>query len=811
MQSELIQAARRLYRSPGFSLTAALSLALGLGAATAAFSVIDAVRFRALPFRDGHRLVIVSETSGDRAAPCAGGCEVGYETFANVLQTHSFTTVDLVAGYTSGAKALTLGTEPIVILGGVATQSLFTMLGTEPEMGRVFTALDDRLGVELVTVISHDLWVNHLGRDPKILGRSIKLSDSRYTVIGVMPAGFRHEVNSLFWLPAVPTLDPSTKPSIRTLTVVARLMSGATVEQFRAELGAIDPAALRGARPPTAPPVRLDALPLRDRYAAATQSHDLIFAAVMACILLIAAANVANLTLVRALHQRREFAVRSALGAGAGHLTRQLMAEQLLLVAGATVAGVVFARWLLGVLAGVDVLQSLRPAGMDYQIDARVLGFAVAVVALFVVGLSAVPARLARQLDLHGFLRQSGSQLAGGRVGTLLQRSFVVAQVSGAVVLAVSAGLLAKTVIRLGQVDLGFDASHVVEALPSFPHPWRAKEKFVPVTEQIARDLAALPGVAAIGVRAVAPLGPRGTVPQLTLEGSATPLAPALVPPSGWAVDTGYFRTVGVGLVRGRGFGSEDTEASPTSIIVNEWAARRWWPSQDPLGKVIQVDTAPGLPVRLAVVGVIRDNKAAQPNLLLASEGPELYRPLTQAPSAFPTFLIRAGGGTAPLLKPIRETLARLVPDRPLNATTMTTRVDQQLAGVRANAYQVLGFAAVGLALAVLGVYGVLAFSVGQRTQEIGIRGALGAGAGRIRRMVLRDTAMLAAAGLAIGLPLAAAAARWLSDLLHGTSPTDPAVLGAVAVVTMVAALLAGYLPARRAARADPLVALRSD
>ena len=438
-------------------------------------------------------------------------------------------------------------------------------------------------------------------------------------------------------------------------------------------------------------------------------------------------------------------------------------------------------------------------------------GFAVAVAALFVVGLSAVPARLARRLDLHGFLRQNGSPLAGGRVGTLLQRSFVVAQVSGAVVLAVSAGLLAKTVIRLGPVDLGFDASHVVEASPSFPHPWRVKEKFVPVTEQIARDLAALPGVAAIGVRAVAPLGPRGTVPQLTLEGSATPLAAALVPPSGWAVDTGYFRTVGVGLVRGRGFGSEDTEASPTSIIVNEWAARRWWPSQDPLGKVIQVDTAPGLPVRLAVVGVIRDNKAAQPNLLLASEGPELYRPLTQAPSAFPTFLIRAGGGTAPLLKPIRETLARLVPDRPRNATTMTTRVDQQLAGVRANAYQVFGFAAVGLALAVLGVYGVLAFSVGQRTQEIGIRGALGAGAGRIQRMVLRDTAMLAAAGLAIGLPLAAAAARWLGDLLHGTSATDPAVLGAVAVVAMVAALLAGYLPARRAARADPLVALRSD
>jgi len=811
MLIELRQAVRRLRRSPGFSLTAIVSLALGLGTGAAAFSVVDAVRFRALPFKDGDRLVVVSESSTDRVAGCLGGCDVGYETFATVLKTHPFTTVDLVAGYTSGAKALNLGTEPIVVLGGVASQSLFTMLGTEPEMGRVFTAEDDRLGVELVTVISHDLWVNHLGRDPGVLGRSIKLSDSRYTVIGVMPAGFNHEVSSLFWLPAVPTLDPSTKPSIRALTVVARLRPGATVAQFGAELAAIDPAALRGSRPPAAPPVRLEALPLRSRYVAATESHDLIFAAVVACIILIAAANLANMTLVRALHQQREFAIRSALGADHRRLTRQLMAEQLIVVAVATAAGLVFAGWLLGVLATVEALQSLRPAGMIYRIDGRTIGFAVALAVVFVTGLGLVPARLARRTDLQKLLRQGGAQLPGGRLGIRVQRVFVVAQVSAAVVLAVGAGLLAKTVLRLGRLDLGFDAASVIEGSPSFPHPWRVKEKFVPVTGQIARDLAALPGAAAVGIRAAAPLGPRGAAPQLTLDGSATPLPAALVPPAGWAVDTGYFRAVGVTLAAGRGFGREDTEASPPAVIINEWAARRWWPGQAALGRFVQVDTAPGLPLRLEVVGVVRDNKAAEPNLLLSSDGPELYRPLAQAPSAFPTFLVRARGPTAPLLKPIRETLARLVPDRPLTATPMTARIDQQLAGVRTNAYQVLGFALVGLALAGLGVYGVLAFAVGRRTQEIGIRGALGAGAGQIRRMVLRDTAVLAGTGVAIGLPLAAVAARSLGGLLHGTDPADPAVMAGVGAVALAAALAAGSIPARRATQVDPLVALRSD
>ncbi len=815
MLDDLRFAARRLARSPGFALTAALSLALGIGAGAAAFSVIDAVRFRALPFQHGDRLVVLGEAAADRkgagaATVCRGGCEVSYETFANVLKTFPFRTVDIVAGFTSGLKALNLGGEPIPVLGGVVSQNLFTMLGVEPQLGRVFRPEDDALGVELVTVISHDLWVNHLGRDPAILGKVIKLSDSRYTVIGVMPEGFKHEVTSMFWLPSVPTLDPSTRPSIRSLTVVARLRPDATVEQFQAELQSLDPSVLQGARQGNAAPITLSAAPLRDRYTSATQSHDLIFAAVVVCVVLIAAANLANMILVRSLNQRREFAVRSALGAGTGQLIRQLLSEQILLVAVATIVGLAFGSWLLGVLENVEVLQSLRPAGMDYRIDARAVAFSVGLAALLALGLSLVPARMTSRRDLQSTLRLGGSHPAAG--GSLAQRGFVVTQLAVAVVLAVCGGLMAKTVARLSSLDLGFTSGSLVEGSPSFPHPWRVKEKYLPVTRQITAELVTIPGVASVGIRATVPLAPRGAAgPQIALAQDASPLAAALVPRAGTAVDTGYFRTIGVALARGRDFGSEDGEYAPPVAIVNEWAAARWWPGRDPIGQVIQIDTAPGAPLRLEIVGVVRNNKAAQPNLLLAEDGPELYRPLDQAPSAFPTFVIRAQGAPGPLLKPIKEVLVRLVPDRPLSATAVVDQVNRQLAGVRVNAYQILGFALVGLMLALIGVYGVLSYVVGTRTREIGIRGALGAEGGAIRGMILRDTALLAVAGLGIGIPAAGFAARLLTSLLHGTSPTDPAVLATVAVVVVAVALAAGYLPARRAARVDPLVALRTD
>ena len=274
----LLQAFRSLTRTPGFTLTAILSLALGIGAGVAAFSVIDAVRFRALPYRDGDRLVVVDEVQasphqGTAATTCRGNCDVSYETFANVLKTFPFRRADLVTGFTSGAKALNLGGEPIVVSGGVVSYNLFDLLGVEPMLGRRFTAEDDRLGAAPVTVLSHDLWINNLGGSKDIVGQTVKLSDTRYTIIGVMPPGFNHEVGSQLWLASVPTLDPSTRPSIRSLTVVARLVPGATIEQFNSELRSIDATLLSKASPTGTVSSTLSATPLRERYVSSTQSQ----------------------------------------------------------------------------------------------------------------------------------------------------------------------------------------------------------------------------------------------------------------------------------------------------------------------------------------------------------------------------------------------------------------------------------------------------------------------------------------------------------------------------------------------------------
>lgn len=807
-------ALRSLFRSPGFFVTAVLSLGLGLGAGAAAFSVLDAVRFRALPFPDGDRLVVLSEVPANpierSSTTCRAACDVSYESFTKVLQTGSFRTIDAVAGFTSGGKALNLGGEPILVTGGVVSPNLFGLLGVQPVLGRLMSEDDNRLGATLVVLISHEMWTTHLARDPNIIGRVIKLSDSHYTVIGVMPPGFSHEVNNQFWLPAVPTLDPSTRPSIRSLTVIARLARGRTLAQFRSELGTIDPGLLQAVQQGARTTMTLNAAPLRSRYSESTEAHDLIFAAIVGCIILIAVANLANLVLVRTLHMQREFAVRSALGARPRRQLRDLLAQHLILVLAATLVGLVLASVLLSVLGRLDSLASIRPSGMEYRLDVRTVAF-VSLLAIAVGGLlSLVPSRVVSRSDVQQVLR-AGAPTAAGSGGGIAQKAFVVAQVAVAVVLLTGAGLMSRTVWRLARLDLGFEPARILQGSPSFPHPWRVREKFIHVTRQIVTDLAALPGATSVAILAAAPLGPRGAAPRLTLEGQAEPLPAGAVPQSGFSVSAGYFGTMGVRVTRGREFDGRDLEATVRVAIVNDFSARRWWPGQDPVGRTIRVDTAEAsAPLILTVVGVVADNRAAAANLLLSDPGPELYLAYEQAPSAFPTFLIRADGGPTPLLKPVRETLARLVPDRPLFATLASDQVRDQLGGVRLNAYQVLGFAVVGFGLALMGIYGVLSYAVGRRTQEIGIRGALGASSRQLTRMVLTDAARLVGVGLAIGVLLSFAATRLIAGMLYGTSRTDPMVYGAVVLLVLLVSLAASWLPARRASQVDPLVALRT-
>ena len=813
VRTDIALAARSLGRSPLFVATTVLSLALGIGAAAAAFAVLDAVRFRALPFPHGERLVTILEIPASAAGAsgaCAATCDPSYETFAQVLRTHPFHSLDAVVGYTSGAKGLVLGDEIVPVLGGVLSPNAFALLNAKAAIGRVLTPEDDRLGAPLAVVLGHGLWTSRFAADPAILGRQVKLSDSRYTVVGVMPPGFEFEAGSQFWLPVVPTLDPSTRPSIRNVTVVGRLAPGATLAMLRGELTTIQPAAAATARgrPVT---TTLAAAPLRDRYVASTQSHDVVFTGVVVCVLLIAVANVATLILVRTIQQERELAVRTALGGGLGDLTSYLFTQQALLVIGGALLGIALASWLLHVLASLAILDSLRPLGMEYRVDASVVAFAILLSVVIGIGLGLVPLRVVRSMNVQRVLRESTTGAGGSGDHAFAQRAFVIAETACAAVLLVGAALMAATVLRLSHVDLGFDSARLVQGTPSFPHGWRVKETYLPIERRILADLAGLPGAASAAMRASNRLGAPGAPGELRLAGESSPLPASAVPNATIAVSPGYFVTAGVRLVAGRDFDGGDRETSLPVAIVNEWAARHWWPSGNAVGQRLQVDTAAGASLTLTVVGIVHDNKAAQPNVLLAADGPELYRPSEQAPSAFPSFLVRAANGLAPaaLLRPTRQALIRAVPDRPLFTQLSSEQVARQLGGVRTNALQILGFAAIGLVLALIGVHGVLAYTVSRRTREIGIRGALGASRGALRVMVLRDALALVLVGLVIGLPIAALASRYIAELLHGTSVSDPRVYAAVALTVLVASLVASWIPARRASRVDPMIALR--
>ena len=800
---DLRSALRSLRRSPLYASVVLGSLALGLGGAMAAFAILDSVRLRALPFPHGERLVTLAEVpeGGGAAETCGARCDVSYTTFADVLRRHDFRTLDAVIGFTSGGKVYMAGGEPLPVSGGVLTPEAFTLLGVAPALGRPLLPSDDQLGVPLVTLLSHDFWTNQFGADPGVLGRVIKLSDSQYTVVGVMPPGFDFETGSKFWLPAVPTLDPSTRPSIRSLSVLGRLRVGHTRADLAAELAQLEIPDQRGAAGPTR--MHIVAAPLRDRYVAATQSYDVIFAGMVGGLLLLAVANLANLSLVRALDQRREVTVRAALGAPRGRLARQLVMQHGLLVVGGTIVGALVARWLLAVLGSVDVLNFGRLAGMLPEVDAHVWAFAAVVAVLVGSALAVAPVRVALGAASDNALRGSAGNTSPRNPW---QRILLVVQVALAFALVSSGVLLQQSASALARVSVGFDAGRVLQGTPSFPHPWRVPGTYVPVTERILAELQQVPGVRAAAARTVLP---RANA-SFAVDGGA-PLDTRAAPSVEIGVSPAYFDALGVPVLRGRPFTDADVAGGAPVAIINAWAAARWWPGADPIGRAVRVDTAPGAGASLTIVGVVADHRAATATVLTTELGAEVYRPWAQVPTAFPTFVASTAGDPAALIRPFRDLLVRHVPDRPVGVARATEGYDLQWRGMRTNATQAGWIAIVGLAIAWLGIHGITSYRVRRRTREIGIRGAMGASPAHIVRLVLFDVGAWGLVGIALGLPLALGGARVLDGLLYQVRAGDPVSLVIVGGILAAAVGAATLLPTRRALHIPAVDACRTD
>ena len=819
LRADVATALRSLERSPGFVAAAVLSLGLAIGAGVAGFGVLDAVRFRALPFPNADRLVLISEVP---KAGCPARCDVNYKTFA-LLREHQFRSIDALAGFTSGPKGLGSGAEQVDLIAGIVSASTFAMLDVKPEIGRTFSPDEDQLGATPTMVISHDLWMTVFGGDRAILGKTFSLSDEPFTVIGVMPEGFAFESRAQAWLAASRYLDPRTGTSLRSINVLARLAPGLTMAQLAGELRTVEASANEG-RAENAR-TTFAVAPLRSRYVNATQSHDVVFAAIVAAILAIGCANVASLVLVRAMRHRRELAIRGALGASRRALMRYLFVENVLLSVAGLALGLALAWMSLRALQSVAPLQTgIRVTGMEYRLDARAVLFAAALTSVVACLLSLAPVHLLARTDLQQTLREGSLTASASRGGSRTQQAFVVVQTACAVALLIATGLMTKTIARFASLDLGYDADHVayVGAVPV--HSGRLKEKYLPVTDRLLLDFAALPGVEAAAVRMSVPFAasrPRaaGVIvvrPDLDettmLLDGGRPVARELMPRNAYGVSADYFKVMDIPVIAGRGFATSDNESSPAVAVINEWAARAWWPNESAVGKTFTVDTTPGARAMITVVGVVRDNLAAQPSILVAKPGPEVYRPFKQANFWLSTFYLRTHQPAGKIIEQAKDALMRLVPlNGRAQGGVQSAQVSAQRASIRTNATEIAGFAIVGLLLAITGLYGLLSYVVQQRTREIGIRGVLGAGRGRILGMVLSQAMWLAVAGVVVGAITAMLTTRLMTGLLYGTPPNDPAVYATVSALSLMVALLASYVPARRASRVDPAIALRGN
>jgi predicted permease len=805
---------RMLRKNPGFALIAVLTLALGVGASASVFSVVNAILLKPLPYPNADRIVVpwlVSPPGVNIGSEYIPWAEVQYRMVTR--ENHPFQNFGV---FQNDSFNLTGDDEPALLDGYRTSEGFFPALGVSPILGRTYSAEEDQPGHEHVVVLSYKLWQERFGGDGSVLRRSLVLNGYPYTIIGVMPADFvfpRSEEmpvsfnfprRPLLWVPSAIPATPNLGPS--QLAAIGRLKPNMTLAQGQAQMDVIARHAEQ-ADPRWKGLFNTRLVPLEKQVVGDTARPLLLILGSVGIVLLIACSNVANLLLVRSIGRRREFTLRAALGAGRGRLMRQVLTESFLLAAMGGLLGLVLA------LAGVVFAKKFGPAGIprlqEVSLGWHVFAFALAIAIFTGVFFGLVPALGAARENVAESLKKGGQRSVGSTTHPRLRNGFLVAQVALALVLVISAGLLVRTFYRMLRVDPGFRPSQVVAFDLSLPAPkYPDQDHIVPIYARMLDNVRAIPGVESAGVAETLPMGGQGEstaikiVDRPAANNKERPFANYTM------VSPGYFSAVGATILRGRGIAEADSKGSQPVAVINTTMAKKYWPGEDPIGKRVALGN-PKWPT-WTVVGIVADIKHFS---MREDAAPEMYVPYAQ--KQWPSMLamhmaVRTKADVSAITASLREAIHAADPDVPVaRLAPLTALVDDSMTEPRFAMLLLASFAGLALLLASIGMYGVISYSVAQRTQEIGIRMAFGAAQRQVFRMILVQGARLAGLGLTIGLLAALAATRFLVSFLYGVQPTDPLTFMAVSALLVAIALLACYLPARRATRVDPTVALR--
>ncbi len=792
---------RMLLRNPLGSGLALLILAFGIGANTAIFSVISGVLLQPLPFPQPERLMALVDTAPRHGFPRFAASPLNFRDWRD--ENRSFASM---AAYDTERLSLTGGAQPVSVRAAVVSGDFFAALGVAPLFGRFLGAADDRPGGETVAVVSYDLWRRQFGGDPRLVGRRIQINGRSRTVVGIAPLGFDPPRKVVLWLPLALDYAKESRGG-HYLSVLGRLKPGVTQEQAQADLSAVA-ARLERRYPDSNTAWGVLVQPLNERAVEDVRPALVLLQRAVWVVLLIACANVANLLLARMGARGREIAVRSALGAGRRRLIRQVMAESIVLFAAGGALGLLLAGF--GVRALLAVNPDAVPRSETIGIDGRVLLYTLAVSLGTGALAGLVPALAAVGSRLQPALKEGGRAVAGGR-SRLVRNGLVVGEVALALALLIGAGLVLRSFALLQAVRPGFEPRGVLTAtisLPGVKYPGEPQQ--AQFYARMLERVRALPGVESAGTVFPLPLSGGGFVLQFRVAGRPAP-SPTEVPRADVeVVSPDYFKTLGVPLLAGRPFTEQDRIGTQEVIVVNATMARRIWPGESPLGRRITFDDGADPKAKwLTVVGVAGDVRASA---LRKEARSQVYWSVLQRPVDEGTLVVRTSRRPASLGTPVRRAVQSIDRDLPVDQVqTLDAVVASSLAQNRVKTLLIGIFGALALLLAAVGIYGLVSYTVVQRTHEIGIRVALGAGSGQVLGMVISQGMGLVAVGLGVGLAVSWLARRLVADQLFGVSAADPLTYGGVCLALGTVALLANWLPARRATRVDPLEALRTE